>query len=677
MRGVFIRALNFEAPGLSNEGSMKPLTDAYDPNINYQYFAGVSGGSDSEKKLAAIRLPDLTGKRFLDLGCNAGFFCGHAKEAGAGRVLGVDNSAKVIALARQRHPDLEFWDTGWDPFPEGEFDVVICLSAIHYASNPIQLVTGVYDHLSEEGLFILEGGFVNDEMLRWTDVPAVTWREVGDRVRHMSAGLLRRHMLTGFDWEVVGPSDMQGGDPIPRFVIHARKKPGLAPSSGPLGYRLCPVEYARVLALSAPTIQDNQPSHSYVRALGMSRGIVSPKHVEQVLGDERALACFVDDVAFALSRHGSGLQLRPSIGEALTSRLAAQLQQRGIETSIHAGSPTDLSGSGPADESDTRSALRRMEAGVELSDEGEPADRLVKILELCDLADAKVADLSREGSGLWRHLLKAGARECHVVVSRSMPSLDRRVTVQVGEPWELRQQELDFVFFDATLAAGFDHVDGTARLAESLARCLAPEGLAYLVLRTGIVQTDWDVFNSILLTPIGRLPTSEYLYEVLLRDFAVRPLVRLTDDASKAFSVTRIFRVAPCQPTLLIVVGRSQSGKTTLARKLRRVPDAVHFSSDYLFYELFRFKAAGALPGCSPQLLEVVGGGSAEEVGNFFRTVEKDAGLFEDYMKLILKMIPNGRRMISLDLDLRRADRLDELKRYFTDAGFSVWIASR
>ena len=61
----------------------------------------------------------------------------------------------------------------------------------------------------------------------------------------------------------------------------------------------------------------------------------------------------------------------------------------------------------------------------------------------------------------------------------------------------------------------------------------------------------------------------------------------------------------------------------------------------------------------------------------WFRTVEKDAGLFEDYMKLILKMIPKGRNMISLDLDLRRADRLDELKRFFADAGFSVWIVTR
>lgn len=301
VRGIVNRTLNLSAPRWLSGGRMTLSTDGYDPNISYQYFGGVRGGSDSERKLAALRLPDLRGKRFLDLGCNAGFFCRHAKDSGASHVLGVDNSDKVIELARQRHPDLEFLDTGWDVFLDDEFDVAICLSSFLYATDAIQLAVDLYDHLSEEGLFILEGGFVDEETLPWTDLPVLTWREVGDRVRHMSAGFLGRHMLTGFDWEVVGPSIMQGGDPISRFVMHARKGPGPARPADPPSYRLCPVEYARVLALSAPTIQQEQPSYAYIKALGGAGGAVPAGHVVEVLSDARALACFVEDAAYALS----------------------------------------------------------------------------------------------------------------------------------------------------------------------------------------------------------------------------------------------------------------------------------------------------------------------------------------------------------------------------------------
>ena len=50
--------------------------------VGYQSFVGQPGASDSAGKLRAIQLPNLSGKSFLDLGCNAGFFCGHALEFG-------------------------------------------------------------------------------------------------------------------------------------------------------------------------------------------------------------------------------------------------------------------------------------------------------------------------------------------------------------------------------------------------------------------------------------------------------------------------------------------------------------------------------------------------------------------------------------------------------------------
>jgi hypothetical protein len=51
----------------------------------YQSFPGVKGASESLAKLRALRLPSLQGKRFLDVGCNEGFFCGYARFDGAVR----------------------------------------------------------------------------------------------------------------------------------------------------------------------------------------------------------------------------------------------------------------------------------------------------------------------------------------------------------------------------------------------------------------------------------------------------------------------------------------------------------------------------------------------------------------------------------------------------------------
>ncbi len=45
-------------------------------------------------------LPDLRGRRVLDLGCGFGWFCRWAREAGAASVLGVDVSERMLARAK-------------------------------------------------------------------------------------------------------------------------------------------------------------------------------------------------------------------------------------------------------------------------------------------------------------------------------------------------------------------------------------------------------------------------------------------------------------------------------------------------------------------------------------------------------------------------------------------------
>lgn len=326
---------------------------------------------------------------------------------------------------------------------------------------------------------------------------------------------------------------------------------------------------------------------------------------------------------------------------------------------------------------EAKEVLGRMEAGVEFINDARAIDNFTSILHDYDMEGKAVAHVSANGLDFAHQLLEKNVAKCHVISPNELVSPDDRIICEIGRPWDTSASDLDYVFFDATMLENLDHVGGVNRLVERLESMLLPGALAFLVLRTGLVQSDWDVFNAILPTPLGRLPSSPYLYDVMLRDFAVRPLLRMKDDENKKHSVTRLFRITKRNPTLLLVIGHSQSGKTTLARSLREVDTTAHLSSDYIFYELFRQRAESNLPGCSNRLLDLIKGGSAEATGMFFRDIEANDEILREYLTLAVSLLPRHRHLVSMDIDLRDQKRIAFTKQFFTDAGFSVWVAER
>jgi len=186
----------------------------------YQSHGAGRSASDSVGKLKEIKLPNLKNKRFLDIGCNEGFFCGEALRQGATRVVGIDKSEKFIAVARERYPEAEFFDQDWGTLPNEKFDVVIMLSALHYEEHPKDLMKRVYDRLTPGGLFILENGCVVENRQKcWVEVP----RGVGV-VKYPTLPLLLDHILEDFAVRKVGRSVDQPGDPQHRYVFHCRRK---------------------------------------------------------------------------------------------------------------------------------------------------------------------------------------------------------------------------------------------------------------------------------------------------------------------------------------------------------------------------------------------------------------------------------------------------------------------
>lgn len=240
-------------------------------NLDYQGARSADGGSYTLGKLARLQLPPLEGKRVLDLGCNTGFYCRHAHESGAASVTGVDASKSVIERARSLSPaEIVFRDTGWDDYPEGSYDIVLFLSAIHYAKNPGTVVDNIFRTLRSGGVFVLEGGIVFANQTPFTDIPLPGWRKVGDFCRHLSWGYLKRHLLNGFDWKIVGESEMRGGDNVPRYVIHATPS-GARTADGT--YQLDLVEYLLAARQSSSTIVEAQPSFAYVSSLAQVENI--------------------------------------------------------------------------------------------------------------------------------------------------------------------------------------------------------------------------------------------------------------------------------------------------------------------------------------------------------------------------------------------------------------------
>lgn len=130
------------------------------------FFAGYSQlgrsqqGLDGAGEWPALRamLPDLAGLDIADLGCGFGWFCRFAAGQGAGSVLGLDLSEKMLARAREfgggdivryYRADLETLE-----LPVGGFDLVYSSLALHYVADLGRLLAVVHRALRPGGGFV-------------------------------------------------------------------------------------------------------------------------------------------------------------------------------------------------------------------------------------------------------------------------------------------------------------------------------------------------------------------------------------------------------------------------------------------------------------------------------------------------------------------------------------------
>jgi SAM-dependent methyltransferase len=140
-----------------------PNQNIYNDPLFFDGYSQLRWGETGLNKVMeepAIRslMPDLTGKRVLDLGCGFGHVARYARQMGAVEVVGVDISDRMIEAARRATDDpaityavIAMQDI--KPMPE-RFDVVISSMALHYIDDYAAVVRTMAESLMAGGSFL-------------------------------------------------------------------------------------------------------------------------------------------------------------------------------------------------------------------------------------------------------------------------------------------------------------------------------------------------------------------------------------------------------------------------------------------------------------------------------------------------------------------------------------------
>jgi ubiquinone/menaquinone biosynthesis C-methylase UbiE len=103
-------------------------------------------------------LPELNGKRILDLGCGFGWFARWARQQGAISVLGLDVSRNMLKRAEEMTSDdaIEYRRADFEEaeFPAENFDLVFSALALHYIQNLPRIFGEVNRALCRGGWFV-------------------------------------------------------------------------------------------------------------------------------------------------------------------------------------------------------------------------------------------------------------------------------------------------------------------------------------------------------------------------------------------------------------------------------------------------------------------------------------------------------------------------------------------
>ncbi|MBQ7321243.1 MAG: class I SAM-dependent methyltransferase [Clostridia bacterium] len=153
----------------------------YDNEAFFREYSNLRARDDNhnvliEQPAMAKLLPSLDGKKVLDLGCGMGENCMDFARRGAERVLGIDISKRMLAVARERtaDPRVEYRCMSMEDLAEIDesFDLIYSSLAFHYIEDLDSLLGEIRRHLRPGGMLLFsqehplntaQGHFERDE----------------------------------------------------------------------------------------------------------------------------------------------------------------------------------------------------------------------------------------------------------------------------------------------------------------------------------------------------------------------------------------------------------------------------------------------------------------------------------------------------------------------------------
>ena len=143
--------------------SLAVRQNLYDDPRFFSEYARMRGQTRGLHELSILPclpdlLPDLAGKRVLDLGCGDGWFCRYAADAGARTVIGVDPSERMLTQARERtnNARISYVNAFVEDvaFADASADVVVSILALHYVAELDPVLAAVGGWLEPGGTFV-------------------------------------------------------------------------------------------------------------------------------------------------------------------------------------------------------------------------------------------------------------------------------------------------------------------------------------------------------------------------------------------------------------------------------------------------------------------------------------------------------------------------------------------
>lgn len=178
--------------------------------------------------LASLALPPLTGKKFLNIACGNGYFCGYAFFDAAARIIGIDEDNKALIQARSLFPACAFHRGDWEELPDLfpasiNFDIILCASARALVTPTI--VSCLMSRLADGGTLIFQTAyFENGAPIGFSEVFPGWFNIEQQNAQNLvpNWGALEA-MLAPFAWKFMGISESCSINGLKRGVFHIQR----------------------------------------------------------------------------------------------------------------------------------------------------------------------------------------------------------------------------------------------------------------------------------------------------------------------------------------------------------------------------------------------------------------------------------------------------------------------